>query len=299
MATEIKLPQLGENLSGGDVLDVKVAPGDTVSPGQTLLEVEAEKSTVEVPSHLGGRVQQMLVKKGDAITVGQVLAVVDEAETGAAEAAKTPPAKSANGNRGVEAPARVKEQQAPTGDGQRQEKPKGASEAGEKPSAPPAPVAREKPSALPPSPSPPKPPEKAAPEKHLVAAGPATRRLARELGVDLARVQGTAPGGRVTPEDVKSFVRGLATAGAGRARGVQEPALPDFSRWGQVERQPLDGIRRKTAEQMSLAWSVIPHVTQHDVADVTDLEAFRKAQEVRGPKLTITAFALKAAAIAL
>src|SRR2546421_7638393 len=139
MATEIKLPELGENLTGGDVLDVKVAPGDTVSPGQTLLEVEAEKSTVEVPSPLGGRVQQMLVKKGDAITVGQVLAVVEEAGTGAAEAAKTPPAKSANGNRGVEAPVRVKEQQAPTGDGQQQEKPKGAPVAGEKPSAPPPP----------------------------------------------------------------------------------------------------------------------------------------------------------------
>src|SRR5437667_12569179 len=110
MATEIKLPQLGENLSGGDVLDVKVAPGDSVSPGQTLLEVEAEKSTVEVPSPLGGRVQRMLVKKGDAITVGQVLAVVEETGSGAAETAKTPQAKSTNGEQGGEAPLRVKEE---------------------------------------------------------------------------------------------------------------------------------------------------------------------------------------------
>src|SRR5437879_6991586 len=102
MATEIKLPQLGENLSGGDVLDVKVSPGDTVSPGQTLLEVEAEKSTVEVPSPLAGRVQQLLVKKGDAITVGQVLAVVDETGNGAAEGAKTSSAKSTNGEQGEE-----------------------------------------------------------------------------------------------------------------------------------------------------------------------------------------------------
>src|SRR5438270_7037230 len=118
MATEIKLPQLGENLAGGDVLDVKVATGDTVSPGQTLLEVEAEKSTVEVPSPLAGRVQQMLVKKGDAITVGQVLAVVEETGPGLAEAAKTPQAKSTKGERGVEAPLRVKEEQSPAADGQ-------------------------------------------------------------------------------------------------------------------------------------------------------------------------------------
>jgi len=287
MATEIKLPQLGENLPGGDVLDVKVAPGDDISPGQTLLEVEAEKSTVEVPSPLGGRVQRLLVKKGDAITVGQVLAVVEETGAGAAEAAKTPQTKSSNGERGVEAPLRAKEEQAPGGDGQ------------EKPKAKTAAAGREKPTAPPSSPVPPGSAEKAGPEKRLVAAGPATRRLARELGIDLAQVHGTAPGGRVIQEDVKAFVRGLASAGPGRAVGRQEPALPDFARWGEIERQPLDGIRRKTAEQMSLAWSVIPHVTQHDLADVTELEAFRKEQEGRGPKLTITAFALKAAAIAL
>jgi pyruvate dehydrogenase E2 component (dihydrolipoamide acetyltransferase) len=285
MATEIKLPELGENLPGGDVLDVKVAPGDNISPGQTLLEVEAEKSTVEVPSPLGGRVQQLLVKKGDAITVGQVLAVVEETGS-AAEAAKTPQAKSTNGERAVEAPLRVKEQLTPTGDGQ-EEKPKAG------------PATRERPTTPPPQAAPPSLPEKAGPEKRVVAAGPATRRLARELGVDLAQVHGTAPGGRVIQEDVKAFVRGLASAGPGRAAGRQEQALPDFARWGEIERQPLDGIRRKTAEQMSLAWSVIPHVTQHDLADVTELEAFRKEQEGRGPKLTITAFALKAAAIAL
>jgi pyruvate dehydrogenase E2 component (dihydrolipoamide acetyltransferase) len=286
MATEIKLPQLGENLPGGDVLDVKVAPGDDISPGQTLLEVEAEKSTVEVPSPLGGRVQQLLVKKGDAITVGQVLAVVEETGS-AAETAKTPQAKSTNGEQGVAAPLRVREEQAPSGDGQEKQKPKTAPAGREKPTTPLSP------------PAPPSPAEKGGSEKPLVAAGPATRRLARELGIDLAQVHGTAPGGRVVQEDIKAFVRGLASAGPGRAAGRQEPALPDFTRWGEAERQPLDGIRRKTAEQMSLAWSLIPHVIQHDLADVTELEAFRKEQEGRGPKLTITAFALKAAAIAL
>src|SRR5262249_30496702 len=137
---------------------------------------------------------------------------------------------------------------------------------------------------------------------HPVAAGPATRRLARELGVDLRQVHGTAPGGRVTQEDVKTHVRERTTAAPqAPGRGVPSaPALPDFTRWGEIERRPLDGVRRKTAEQMSLAWSLIPHVTQHDVADITDLEAFRKEREGQGgPKLTVTAFAVKAAAIAL
>src|SRR5207249_2762616 len=117
-------------------------------------------------------------------------------------------------------------------------------------------------------------------------------------GADLAEVRGSAPGGRVTQEDIKAYVRELASGTAVRGAGVQAPPLPDFERWGPVERRPLDSIRRKTAEQMSLAWSVVPHVTQHDQGDITDLEAFRRQQE-GGPKLTITAFALKAAAIAL
>src|SRR5262249_12118099 len=135
-----------------------------------------------------------------------------------------------------------------------------------------------------------------AKEQPPVSAGPATRRLARELGVDLTQVQGSAPGGRVTQEDIKAYVRKIATAPQAREASVTVPPLPDFERWGPVERQPLDGVRRKTAEQMSLAWRVVPHVTQHDQADVTDLEAFRRQQE-GGPKLTVTAFALKAAAI--
>jgi pyruvate dehydrogenase E2 component (dihydrolipoamide acetyltransferase) len=108
----------------------------------------------------------------------------------------------------------------------------------------------------------------------------------------------------VTQEDVKEFVKSMAS-GAPAAAGtptvgpIQAPPLPDFSKWGQVERQPLDSVRRKTAQQMSLAWSLIPHVTHHDLADITDLDNFRKQQDSRGPKLTVTAFALKAAAIAL
>src|SRR5439155_8221763 len=132
----------------------------------------------------------------------------------------------------------------------------------------------------------------------VVPAGPATRHLARELGVDLGRVPGTGPMGRVTAEDVKAYVRQLAS-GDGRAGAAQAPPLPKFEQWGPVERKPLETIRRRTAEHLSLAWTLIPHVTHQDLADVTELDAFRKQQDGKGPKITVTAFALKAAAIVL
>lgn len=271
MANEIKLPPLGEGLEGGDVLEVKVALGDVVNAGQPLIEIEAEKSTVEVPAPVPGKVTQVLVKKGDTVKVGQLLFLL-EAVDGAAKPAPTPARSSEASARA--APTR---KTAPAGDGstlpmehRRFEMP------------PPAEPKADRP----------------------VAAGPATRRLARELGVELRNVPGTAPGGRVTEEDVKSYVRQLATGHVGLAAaepgaGVRVPPLPDFERWGGIERKSLDAIRRKTAAQMALAWSLIPHVTQHDQVDVTDVDAFRRIQEGKGPKLTVTAFALKAAALAL
>jgi pyruvate dehydrogenase E2 component (dihydrolipoamide acetyltransferase) len=264
---EVKLPQLAENLEGGDVLDVKVAVGDVVTQGQALLEVEAEKSTVEVPAPIAGRIAQMLVKKGDAITVGQLLCVIeneanDKAPAAAAERVekeeKTPePAAPANG-KDPATPPKVERK--------------------------PAPKATE--------------PVHANVQGKLVPAGPATRRLARELGIDLGQVRGTAPGGRVTPEDVRAYVRELAS-GNGSNNPTKAPPLPDFERWGAVERKPLDGVRRKTAEHMALAWQLVAHVTQHDSADITEIEAFRKQHDGKGPRVTVTAFALKAAAVAL
>jgi pyruvate dehydrogenase E2 component (dihydrolipoamide acetyltransferase) len=128
----------------------------------------------------------------------------------------------------------------------------------------------------------------------IVPAGPATRWLARKLGVDLRSVHGSGPKGRITEDDVKAAFGGGAPTG-----GAVQPPLPNFEQFGEVAHEPLGRTRKLTARQMSLAWSVIPHVTQHDLADITDLEAFRKQQEARGSKLTVTAFALKACALAL
>jgi pyruvate dehydrogenase E2 component (dihydrolipoamide acetyltransferase) len=309
MPSEVKLPELGENLEGGDVLDIKVAVGDQVSQGQPLVEIEAEKSTVEVPSPVAGKVAKILVKKGDAVSVGQTFCLI-EGEGGDKNGAKTAPAR--------EAPSAMAEPEPKAA--ARPEMADPAESGGD--------TAEE--SAVTPAPSPApekdgrdgkaderKEDEKAIPQilpsrlaatrsgarpevtDQIVPAGPATRRLARELGVDLSQVPGSAPGGRVTQEDVKSYVRGLASQGGQAGRGISAPSLPDFEHWGPVERKALDSVRRKTAEHMSLAWSLIPHVTHHDQADITDLEAFRKQREDNGPKLTVTAFALKAAALAL
>ena len=291
MVSEIKLPELGENLTGGEVLDVKVSDGDVVTQGQTLLEVEAEKATVEVPSPVAGRIQKMLVKKGDTIKVGQPLCAIEEngatqAEKPKAAAIREKPAAEVKPEAPAPRPEQKKEPAKPEPSKQAV-----AAQEGARPQAtkPPSGDGRRRETAPPPEPP--------APGRILVPAGPATRRLARELGVDLTRVRGTAPGGRVTQEDLKAFVRDLAAGAPGRE--LAAPPLPDFEHWGPVERQPLDGIRRKTAEHTSLSWSLIPHVTQHDRADITELEAFRKQQEGRGPKLTVTAFALKATAITL
>jgi pyruvate dehydrogenase E2 component (dihydrolipoamide acetyltransferase) len=139
-----------------------------------------------------------------------------------------------------------------------------------------------------------------------VPAAPHVRRLARELGVDIHDVKGTGPGGRISKDDVKAYAKELvsaAVAGSARAARLAEPELPDFSRWGKIERVSMRGVRRKTAEHMRQAWNTIPHVTQHDKADITELEQLRarfapKAEQAGG-KMTVTAIALKVVASAL
>jgi pyruvate dehydrogenase E2 component (dihydrolipoamide acetyltransferase) len=325
MASEIKLPELGENLTQGEVLQVKVAPGDTVTEGQALVEIEAEKATVEVPSPVAGKVGKVLVKKGDTVSVGQTVCTID-GEAGEKDGAKATPVRQApstaaepepkaaerqaeitepaeTGGENAEQPATtpVPSAVSPVEDGRDKKATKPASSAREREEA--KAQGKEKPEVAeePPTHSRVEEarPAKAAQGEPVVPAGPATRQLARELGVDLSQVTGTAPAGRVTQEDVKAYVRDLVSRRRETGRGTAAPQLPDFERWGPVERQPFEGIRRKTAEHTGLAWSQIPHVTQHDQADINDLETFRKQQEGQGPKLTVTAFALKAAAIAL
>ncbi len=260
MANEIKLQALKEGVDSVEVNAVKVSAGDVVTKDQPLLEVQADKAALDVTSPTAGKVVKILVKAGDEIKVGQPYVVIESTN---GEAAAAPPEKAA--------PPKVEK----------------AKTAPAEPSPPPA--APKAPAAL------------AVSGDKLPAASPGIRRLAREFGIDLRQVPGSGRLGRIVEDDIKSYVKQLAASGGpilvtgdGKA-----PPLPKFEEWGPIERQPLTAMRKATARQMSLAWSQIPHVTQHDLADVTDLEAFRKSQDSKGPKLTVTAFALKAAAILL
>jgi pyruvate dehydrogenase E2 component (dihydrolipoamide acetyltransferase) len=267
MATEIKLPALKENVDTVEVNAVRCAPGDTVAKDQILLEVQADKTALDVPSPSAGRVTEVRVKIGEQIKVGQVICLIEGGGNG--EAPKSAPAKKAAP---AAEPVKAKQPEAPA------EAPKAA------------------------APRPATAPVMAPAVNRVTAAGPATRRLARELGIDLSQVAGSGRAGRVVEEDVKVYVRQLAangTAAPATSGGIQAPPLPNFEQWGPVERQPMLAVRKATARQMSLAWSLIPHVTQHDLADITDLEAFRKSQDAKKPKRTVTAFALKAVAVAL
>jgi pyruvate dehydrogenase E2 component (dihydrolipoamide acetyltransferase) len=294
MAGEITLPELGENVEGGTVVELHVGVGDVVKAGQALVEVEAGKGTVEVPAPSPGKIAAVLIKKGDEVQTGQSLFRVEFSEVGQSSdgnqhSTEAPPSftSAATAKTARAAKSSTTAQDSPPDRNKNTE----AADSADKPSRAPAEKDTERQS-VPPLPD--------ARPARLVPASPATRLLARELGVDISHVKGSARSGRITPDDVKAYVRQLAAGrSAGRGVGVSVPRLPDFSKWGPIDRQPLSSIRQEIVKQMTLAWSVIPHVTQHDVADVTDLDAFRKAQPEEGPKITVTAFALKACAIAL
>lgn len=270
MAIEIKLPALSESVSEGVVSEVRVKAGDAVTPESIVCVVEAEKSAVEVPAEVAGTVADVKISKGDKVKAGQVLCSVNQTE-GAASSAEAPKKQQAAPTQQKTAPAQQKsapQKTAPAPQKTEAHVGRNGDSVADTKSAP-------------------------MPSGRIVPAGPATRRLARKLGVALDRVSGSGPRGRVTQDDVIKFSERAAPG------GPTIPPLPDFSKWGPIEPQPLDFVRKKTAEQMHLAWSQIPHVTQHDLADVTDLESFRRSQDGQGPKLTVTAFALKAAAVAL
>jgi pyruvate dehydrogenase E2 component (dihydrolipoamide acetyltransferase) len=313
MPTDFKLPELGENIAAGDVVRVLVSPGDTVKKDQPLLELETDKATIEVPSSVSGTVREVKVKQGEKVKVGQVVLTVDDGGGAAASApaAKPEPAQTAAKRVQADQP-NPQPTGAPEAGGLRQQTPEARVAAATDKDKTEAPASESKPkrgevvdirgaarSAPAPqlqaqAPSEPEPQGPAAP------AAPSVRRLARELGVDIKRVPGSGPAGRISADDVQAFVRGAMAGGSGAGAAV---ALPDFAKWGDVERKPMSNIRRKTAEHLSHAWTTIPHVTQHDKADITALEALRKQYsplaEKQGGKLTMTAIALKIAAGAL
>ncbi|MEE4600343.1 MAG: dihydrolipoamide acetyltransferase family protein [Desulfobacteraceae bacterium] len=262
MTKSFKLPDLGEGIHEGEVLAVPVDVGQEVKEGDIIIEVETDKAAVEIPSPYSGSIQEILVKPGDIVNVGDEMMTFSDGEDLQA-------------------------------------------------------VKEEKPGRMPDTPSETAVTDSrvaAAPKEGPVPASPATRRLARELGVDLHAVTPTGPVGLVTAEDVQQFAQEGKVAGDVpvppqsapdeiQPSPISEPPLPDFTRWGSVERVPFRSIRRATAKQMTLSWALIPHVNSQDVVDITNLEAFRQKHkteiESAGGKLSLTVFALKAIATAL
>lgn len=260
MLQNFTLPDLGEGIHEGEILEVAISPGDEVKEGDVILVVETDKAAVEIPSPYTGIVEEVHVKAHDVVKVGNVMIVF-----------------------------RVKEKQ---GKPQKHEE-----------------------STIPAY------PKKTTPEtrtsqvkKGPVPASPATRKLARELAVDLKEIPGSGPAGLVTADDVRSFSQGKSAestvqegAEGAKEKGIAPPSesvqLPDFSRWGDVEIVPLQSIRRAIARKMSLSWREIPHVSHQELADITELEKIRQKNKVEveehGGKLTLTVFALKAIFAAL
>jgi pyruvate dehydrogenase E2 component (dihydrolipoamide acetyltransferase) len=303
--TEFKLPNLGDGVAAGDVLRVLVKVGDTLAADQAVLELETDKATLEVPSTVGGRVAEIKVKQGDKVKPGQVVLVLEDAAGAVAAPAAAAPAAAAPA---PAAPAPAKAAMAAaddSGPGQADgpiDRPMMMADA-----APADTAAERHDKVLAFQASRPAAP---APSTGLAApAAPSVRRLARELGVDLHQVPGTGPGGRISQEDVKTFTKSvMASLGGGGQRAVStvsgaSVALPDFSKWGAVERKAMSGIRRKTSEHLSHAWNTIPHVTQFDKADITNLEVVRKQYraevEKAGGNLTVTSILTKIVAGAL
>jgi len=345
VATDFTLPELGENISAGDVLRVLVKPGDTIQKEQAVLELETDKATIEVPSSVAGQVKEVKVKAGDKVKVGQAILSVEDGAGAKAKADEVPPKQDSAQSEPAKAeaaPAKVggeggksepaKAEAAPAKSGGESGKPADQKvpdvqpdiQAADQSTKPDKEGVRD-PSIGPQAQSggdddmpargrnvvdisrgarAPEPAAVAAasPELPPAPAAPSVRRMARELGVDINQVAGSGEGGRISIDDVKAHAKRLVEGG-GRSGGAAAEPLPDFSRFGQVERQPMRAVRRKTADHLSAAWATIPHVTQCDLADVTALEELRKKYakqvEAAGGNLTVTSIAVKIVAAAL
>ena len=273
MKEDIVLPELGDGIATGDVVNILVSQGDHVKKDSVLMELETDKAVIEFPSPRAGTIERIRIKKGDTVKVGQVLFTLEISDS----PTKKPKTEIKEDNKLKKAKPAKEEKSSQDGES------RGTSNAPEP----------QRESFL---------PVDEKPEGKLIPAGPAARRLARDLGIDLSMVKGTARGGRITPDDVKAYAKQLLRSGSG-AGSPSLAELPDFSQWGPIETKPLSSLRRKIAANLSSAWLNIPLVTQFDEADITELENMRKKNleyvEQKGGKLTITVFVLKAVVAAL
>jgi len=263
MLLDVFLPELGENIAAGTVTKVLVKAGDALKKGQNILELETDKAVLEVPSQHDGVIKEILVKTGALVKVGQAIFK-------------------------IESPPSVGQASA-------------TAEAAPVPPAGPASVVPSKPETK--SPEIKSPEQMPGPTIHVpvrkdVHAAPSVRLFAREIGIDIAQVPGTGSGGRISIDDVKAYAKSILTGATTIGGGAFQP-LPNFAKWGNVKREAMNNVRRKTAQHLSHAWQTIPHVTQFDKADITELEKLRKRFSGTKKKLSITPFLVKVTAAAL
>jgi pyruvate dehydrogenase E2 component (dihydrolipoamide acetyltransferase) len=269
---EFKVPDLGENIESADVINVLVKVGDEISKDQGIIEIETDKATVEVPSSVEGKIVEVNVKTGNKVKVGDVLIKVETT---------------------VEAPSEKKKPVGEKDESPKEEKQKSDEKEKEKKEV--KPVERDGELAeIKPSERDEQPPIL----RGSAPAAPSVRRIARELGVDINKVPGSGEGGRISMDDVKDYVKKIMHGKSDAVgTGIKKEALPDFSKYGKIERAAMNKIREKTATHLSYAWAVIPHVTQFDKADITQFEKSRKELnsevEKEGGKLTVTAILIK------
>ena len=284
---EFVLPNIGEGLDSADVAEVHVSEGDEIAADQIVMDLETEKAVVELPCSQVGTVTKVHVAAGDTIEVGQVLLTL---QATVARPSKASPAQQSSAGRS-----------APRTSGTTEET---RAESTETTLTTTASIRVQTPELV----------DHSGNGRGPVPAAPSTRRLARKLGVNLHQVDGSGPGGRITQDDVQAFVRqrleGSPSPASSRGAlttlapgSLAPPPLPDFSKFGQVDREKLSKIGRTAAENLTVSWNVIPHVTQHDLADVTELEAarkkFSKGIGADGLKVTMTAIVMKALATCL
>ncbi len=263
---EFKVPDLGENIDTADIIGVLVNPGDTIVKDQGVIEIETDKATIEVPSSVEGKVTEVLVKEGDKAKPGDVILRVEATTSVAVK-------KTIGEKPTVKIEADKPKEVEPSREGV------GELQPGEHDEQPPIITG-------------------SAP------AAPSVRRIAREIGVDINEVKGTGPGGRISMDDVKAHSKKLhQEKKSGGGFGIKQESLPDFAKYGAIEKVEMSKIRKVTAEHLSYAWAVIPHVTQFDKADITQLEKARKDYNAQlkdsKSKLTVTAILLKIIAASL
>jgi pyruvate dehydrogenase E2 component (dihydrolipoamide acetyltransferase) len=282
---EVKVPDIGD-FKDVPVIGVEVSPGDTVKAEDALVTLESDKATMEVPSPVAGTVKEIKLKVGDKVSEGTLVLLLETgAGAAAAEIPPAPPLQRGESTAGISPPF------AKGGAG-------GISS--------PEPIA-------PPPPAPPPAPAEIAAEVaggHKAHASPSVRRFARELGVDVALVKGSGPKGRILQQDVQDFVkqalaqpRGAAPSAGGAGLDLLPWPQVDFAKFGPIESKPLSRIKKISGANLARNWVMIPHVTQFDEADISELEALRvqlnKENEKAGIKVTMLAFLIKAAVAAL